>query len=578
MQLLKTLHSLKQLLPHEAKIRIIFLILLQFITSIFDVFSVIFLAMILSLVSGNVIQESNIVFSSIIYLLNSNAENQLRDICLVGLFVFGFAFISNFVLIFWGSRTSHKFGAMIGNNLFSNFLNYPLNDFLKLNKSKITNQIIIEVTRISSGILNPLIKCSSQLTFTFISLTMLMIANFKLTITIITAGGFIYFLIFFCYRKLTNHYSKKITDGNFKKLSIVNNSFKDIRNGIIDDTNRQSLEHFFLTNYSVAKIRANVITIASVPRILIETVILFSMCITLLFMFDGKQIDDIDILVLFGATSLRLLPSFHGIYASIITIIQNQNGLFEVSKLFVSSENTKRPISLKLDKPHQPVKKLSLIDINYGYDDKIIFLNASCEFQKGKIYCITGPSGAGKSTLCDLITGLTKPESGQILYNNTEAVHNDIADWYSKISLLTQEVQIFDTSLQNNIVMNIWGQDIFDINQEALAQSIIDSELASFVESLEYGPDELISDDGANLSGGQKQRIGIARALYSKNQIIIMDEPTSSLDKLTEEAIIRRLDRLKKNHIIIIISHSEKISNFCDITYEVKENKIHRKT
>lgn len=566
--------KLKSILPSDTKFSIVLLIFVQILVSLLDVLSVIFFALILSLLSGNVPSEQNFVFQGLLIFLNENQGDLLQTACKIGSIIFFAAFLANLSLIAWGTRFSQRIAASIGNNLFGNYLLFPLLDFEKLNLSKLANKIIVEVNRVASGIINPLIKLSSQAVFVLLSILMLLTAQSELVIMIIGAGSIVYTVIFFSYRNLMRSYSKELTDGNIYKLSLVNNAFRNFRNGIIDQLNSKSLSQFSVVNKRSAKLRANTQIIAATPKILIETLILISISLGALFFADGQQPAQIDILVLFGTAGLRLLPAIHTVYANIIIISQNQQSLIEIT-----TNNPKIDLKLATSKPNKSektpkLKSLELVNVSFDYDGSPVLSDVQCKFESGSIYGLIGQTGSGKSTLCDIITGLIIPNGGNVLVNGNVREKHEISAWHRKIGFLPQDIQIYDTTIHNNITLDIWGENTDETKTKKLNTALQAAELFDFIKQLDRGLNHNTGDNGSNLSGGQKQRIGLARVLYQENDIIILDEPTAALDNVTEKMVFQNLSKLKKNMIIIIVSHSSRIEDYCDLIYRIQNEKI----
>ena len=184
---------------------------------------------------------------------------------------------------------------------------------------------------------------------------------------------------------------------------------------------------------------------------------------------------------------------------------------------------------------------------------------------------ILGPSGSGKTTFVNLITGLIKPNNGQILIDNFQNINDDISSWQSKIGYVSQSIFLFDGTLEENIS---FGSDGERIDHSKLLNSIKLSQLDKFVKEQKDGLKTIIGENGAKISGGQIQRIGIARSLYRDNQVLILDESTNALDEKTEKEFFKSLMSLKGSKTIIVISHNKENLKNCDKVYNFKDGKI----
>ncbi len=205
------------------------------------------------------------------------------------------------------------------------------------------------------------------------------------------------------------------------------------------------------------------------------------------------------------------------------------------------------------------INEISISNLKFMYDDKVILNDITHKFERNKSYAIVGTSGSGKTTLLNLLLGKHNDYSGDIYYNNTELREISIDSLFEVSSFVEQNVFVFDDSIINNITM------YSNIDEELLNEAIKKSGLAKLIE--EKGPDYRCGENGCNLSGGEKQRISIARALVKKSQLLLLDEATSALDNETSSSITNNLLEID-NTTKIMITHrldEEILSKFDEI-------------
>ena len=170
-----------------------------------------------------------------------------------------------------------------------------------------------------------------------------------------------------------------------------------------------------------------------------------------------------------------------------------------------------------------------------------------------------GQTGSGKSTLINLILGLLTPSKGEISLK------------YSKAGFVPQSPYLIDDSIKHNIALGLSDKEI-DI--QLLKKCLKDVQLENFTNSQLNGLDTIVGEKGTRISGGELQRLALARALYIKPDVIILDEPTSSLDESTEKKILDILKNLSAKMTIILVTHNLDNLRYCDRVLNIRDNQI----
>lgn len=212
--------------------------------------------------------------------------------------------------------------------------------------------------------------------------------------------------------------------------------------------------------------------------------------------------------------------------------------------------------------------KITVNNLNFKYDNKTIFEDASFVIQKGKKYLIKGPSGVGKSTLIKLLSMVYEDYDGEIIVDEHNLKNIKTKSFNDQVAFVYQEVFLFQDSIKNNIAL------YKPINQETLTKAINDSGLREFVANKPQGINELISENGKNLSGGERQRISIARSIAKNAQILFVDEGTSALNEELGTEIEKAF--LNLDNTVVAISHRyyPGVSEQYDYVLEIKEGKV----
>ena len=215
--------------------------------------------------------------------------------------------------------------------------------------------------------------------------------------------------------------------------------------------------------------------------------------------------------------------------------------------------------SRKMNFPIDKILEIKIRNLSFDYGEKDILKGLNFNLINGQTIGIIGESGAGKTTLLNILSGLIKPRDGEILINNKLMDLNQY-EMNNVVGYVPQTPYLIDDTILNNIAFGEFDENI-DITK---VHSVIkETELNSLIHNLEKGIYSMVGESGLKLSGGQRQRICIARALYKNPLILILDEPTSSLDQKTSDEIMKTLKNTR-DLIKIIVTHKEKDLHYFD--------------
>ena len=338
---------------------------------------------------------------------------------------------------------------------------------------------------------------------------------------------------------------------------IIYESFNLIKEIKLYDKIQNSTSRYFKIIRLKYKAYATKLFADSFPKIIIETfaVIYIIGILYILFRTTNSTSQILVKLTIFIGVSYKLIPALIKITSTYQNILNNFNSLKIINQEFNEfkvEENKLEPIKSFKDKVI-----FEKISFKYDKNEKFIFKNFTLEINKNEFIGVVGESGKGKSTLINIISGLIEDYEGEIIIDGN---YIDIKKykWAPSIGYVSQKTFIINDSLKNNICFS--SKKAIDIKK--LENSIKKSELNDLFKIKNIN--QKVSQDGLDLSGGQIQRIGIARALYRDSDILILDEPTSSLDKKTEKKIISIINNLKNKKTIILISHNIDNLKMCD--------------
>ena len=523
-----------------------------------------------------------ISFSAIVPLFKVLFSNQETNIpylsninTLTLLFLFLTLFIIKNIIIILFHYFYIKFFFNFCSKTSKKFFNESISKGYAFFKKNSSEHLIRKVTHDINSMRVYIISCLILLTeiLFVISLSVLLILfDYKIFLF-----GFIFFSItFFVYfavfkRKIKN-WSDDFQKGTGRIQFLSNETVRGIKDIII--YNLQNIfnkkfskftDHVFLSQFKIEYLN-------NIQRFWMEllTVIIFTTSIMFLIT-TGREISEyLPIFALYAVGIFRLVPSLNKI------IINKQNykfylpGFKSVLNQLKNLENKEKNIN-KLEFEYKD--NIEFKNISFKFDDTkdYIFRNTSLKIKKNTTILIKGKNGSGKSTLINLLSGLQNPNLGNIIIDEKYDLNIYKQNWLKKIGFVQQNTFILSSTIIDNIILdneNIDKQKLNDIF------NLLDLR-KSFENFDKVMNNKNVGMDGINLSGGQKQIISIARALYKNPDLLIFDEPETSLDSFKIDILVNLLSNLKGKKTIVLISHYlSGNQNLFDEVYEIDKGKI----
>ena len=303
------------------------------------------------------------------------------------------------------------------------------------------------------------------------------------------------------------------------------------------------------------------------PSIIFASLVVIYIAITYLSMPPSS-------VILFMIITVRLVPIIRAILSQKQNInrakgaIDSIDSLLSEMKVKESIDNSSR--HLNYNNHSIVLNDIILKNISYRYlgANSDTLSNISASFKKSTINAIIGPSGAGKSTLIDVISSYREPSRGVVCFDGLKSSEFKINNL---IAYVPQQPQIFDGQIKNHISYGSNNKKNSEIVNAAILSGAHD-----FITGLDDGYQTILTNNGGNLSGGQKYRVDMARAILSNAPILILDEPTSSLDYKSKNNLIKTLEEIKKqtDKIIIVITHDFFIMPIFDSIVLIEDGKI----
>lgn len=483
-----------------------------------------------------------------------------------GLFLIGFYIFRAFYSIFYNYLLNKfAFGRFhsFAFRLFKNYTNLPYKRFVKRNSSELTKTIVNEASNLSFYMQSLLLIFSEFFTIVLLY-TLLLLMNWKMTLVLtILLGTKVLFLLFFLKKRIEKEGTRRsIMQSKFYK--ILNETFGNFKIIKLIQNEQKLYSEFSSISYGYAK--ANIVsnTLSQLPRLSLETIgfgVLIGIVVYVLFKYNDANFV-LPIISMYALALYRILPALNRILSNYNTL------LFLSSSLDIVYSDLSYTPQIEGKDFMDFKNKIELINVSFEYNkNKKVLKNINITINKGDKIAFVGESGSGKSTLVDLIIGLYKPLSGEIIIDGKKLTSDNIKSYRSKVGYIPQSIYLFDGTVGENVAFG------YEYDKERIIEVLKKANIYDFLSSKE-GIDTLVGDGGIQLSGGQKQRIGIARALYSDPEILVLDEATSALDNETEAKIMDEIYEISQDKTLLIIAHRLSTIERCDRKIMLSNGKI----
>ena len=423
----------------------------------------------------------------------------------------------------------------------------PLSFFSKHDVSDLSQTIMKDVSTIEHAISHAIPKALGLIVYLFLIVIMLLIFNFKLALCILIPIILSIVCIFISKKSQVNGNKKyynvmrEISEDFQESIELQQeiksyNQIEKFSKKIIDDINYSEKVHIKSELGMVLPLSIS----TNIQNLTLGATILFGTSIYLK-----------------GEASLLYLIGYIMCASKIIDAVNSLLSNFaELMYLDGNLQRIKELRSTEIQSGEE--KKLKKFDIEFknvefGYGENKVIDNISFIAKQGEVTAIVGPSGCGKTTVLRLMSRLYDYDKGKIIIDDNDIKEIDTESLFENISIVFQEVTLFNTSILENIR---FGDK--NATDEQVKEAVRLANCEEFIEKLPEKYDTLIGENGSKLSGGERQRISIARAFLKNAPIILLDEISASLDVENEMKIQESLNKLIKNKTVLVVSHRMK--------------------
>jgi len=513
-------------------------------------------------IDNSSINNSN--WSKLLIILNFN-NSKFNIIFLSVLTIIIIYYIKNILIFKFYHKTinfTYNTQLSLSKLIFEYYLKYSFLNLKNISSSEIIRNITSETNAYVSSLQQSIILINEFVVFTILIL-LLFLVDFNATIIILLFYSIIIFFFNFFLKKKIMLWGALRIESEQTRLSNIQKSLKSIL-----EIKLYNIQKFFITQFQKSNITYSDVSkkqdiVNFIPRLTLEILLISTLALIIIYSyFSNKNLNEIIIsLTTFSLVAFRLMPSINRMIMSFQTIRFYHESLINIKKIFDSSKFDQIFGKKKIMR----INNIKFINISYRYGEKKpkILNNLNLEMKIGEIIGIKGQSGSGKTTIINILLNLITNYEGKVLFDGVDIKTLDIG---KIVSYVPQKIAIIDDTILNNI---FFGSSIID---EKFALELINK--LDLKNVFDLNSDNKIGELSTIISGGQEQRIALARALYRKPKLLILDESTNSLDQINESVFFKYLNEFKSNMIILNISHSDNSLKNCNKIYDLKNGKL----
>jgi ATP-binding cassette, subfamily B, bacterial PglK len=438
--------------------------------------------------------------------------------------------------------------------IFNSTLNIDYLNFIK----KDTGEYIYLITELTkayaNGFVMPIIRLFNDLSLLLFISIYFIYFDFRLFLITLIYFSIIIFLFNIIYRRNNEAYGENSANLSSEIISLLSSVYNGYKEIIVNNESRFFLKKFHKLVHDYKDNFEKYLFSTILPKIYYDLAIVLYLLLFVIYLYFFKIENAFFYISTLGLIAFKTLPIVITLSNAFIQINFNKvafNRIHDIINEFNNLTNSKHNESTN----NHYVQKIELNNLSFGYLDSPVISNVNVSFNKGKIYSLIGESGSGKTTILDLLSGLIKTNSNTIKFIDS---NGNLIPFINQISYMPQSPFVFNGTFEENITL-----ESEKYSQEKIEKSIKNSQLIELWNNFKKKKLR-ITENGKNLSGGQRQRIGFARILYLNKDILLLDEFTSALDLRIKSEILKQLELIKKDKIIIISTHDPKVLEICD--------------
>jgi ABC-type multidrug transport system fused ATPase/permease subunit len=489
----------------------------------------------------------------------------------------GFSAFTNWLMYRFAWGQNHR----LSMRLLGIYLDRPYAYFLNQNTAQLSKNILSEVQTVIQGVMLAALRFIARLLVTILIIGLLAFVDVYLALAAGLVLGGAYGSVYMLLKRKQRRLGKERIRENGRRFQVAGEALMGIKEVKILGRESAFLKRFRGPSWRFCYATSSNQVVAMLPRYALETIAFGGVLLIVLYSLQSRNVNQIlPIISLYGFAAYRLIPALNELFMSAVHIRFNRAALDDLHEDLTDERGIAWRIGRRTktatsdDAEMIPLtESIVLRDVSFTYPEALhpALEDLDLTIRSRQVVGLVGGTGAGKTTLVDLILGLLEVTRGSLEIDGTALTGETLRVWRRSCGYVPQEIFLSDDSVRANIAFGI-PEDAVD--EGAMQRAAMMAHIDDFIRTLPSGYDTLVGERGVRLSGGQRQRIGIARALYHDPEVLVMDEATSSLDGVTETAVMETIQQLSQLKTLIVIAHRLSTVRMCDIIHLIKDGRV----
>lgn len=440
--------------------------------------------------------------------------------------------------------------SVVTNNLLKTYLSAPFSFHLQRRAADLIQRVTQSCAAAFHEVLNPVVTILADLLvlLCLVAVFLVSVPFNTLAATLILLSGFALLVRFSRARALA--WGERAWHLEIDRLASMQQSLNCIQEISVTGRRGHFADQFGRLEDEMGELKAKRSTLWSVSYLLVETGFVFTfLSLTAMTLATSSTVVLLPLMGLYTYAAFRMIPSVGRILVNIGLVRHSAPAVEAVHHDL--SEHPEGPRQVEVE-PLPISKTIEFKGVSYQYPGVSSLALEKVDFrvEAGQTVAILGPNGSGKTTLVLLLLGLLSPSQGSVAVDGQDLAEQRVEGWQRNLGYVPQQVRLLNDTLRRNVALGLADQEIDD---QRVTRAL---EQAQFqLSDLPEGLATHLGEGRHGLSGGQKQKIGLARALYEDPQVLVLDEPTASLDAEAEEEVDRLLSQLRGQRTVFVVTH-----------------------